>query len=244
MSERYLLVKHSEGWNVDRCCRWMDSNGKCFDWFYPLLGAEFPNPAGYTGVIVFGGAPSANDDDVHDWVRPELAFIEACLKEEVGFFGICLGAQMLARVLGSTISLHPEGLSEIGPSLVMPTEAGKHFLPEPMTVMQWHKEGFTLPAGAISLARSEVFENQAFQLSDRVFGVQFHPEVNPEALAIWQARNREKSPDHFNDEQRAAMMAKAELHDATVSAWLSGFLHSWCDASCRPLAESKHTSNG
>jgi len=65
MKERYLLVKHSEGWNVDRCCRWMEGNEKAFDWFYPLLGQPFPDPQNYTGVIVFGGAPSANDDDEH-----------------------------------------------------------------------------------------------------------------------------------------------------------------------------------
>jgi len=112
MTERFLLVKHSEGWNVDRCCRWMAAHNKNFDWFYPPLSDHFPDPQDYTGVIVFGGAPSANDDDEHPWVRPELEFIEQCLTLEVGFFGICLGAQMLARVLGAEVTRHPEGLTE------------------------------------------------------------------------------------------------------------------------------------
>lgn len=227
MSERYLLVKHSEGWNVDRCCQWMDSNDKAYDWFYPLMGNDFPDPRNYSGVIVFGGAPSANDDDEHAWVRPELDFIEVCLSHKVGFFGICLGAQMLARTLGSTITAHPDGLAEIGQCVIEPTAQGADFLPKAMTVMQWHREGFNLPPGAESLARSDAFENQAFRLNERVYGVQFHPEVNPEALAIWHERNRLKSPGQFNDEQRAAMMNTAVQHDGAVSSWLGGFLAQW-----------------
>lgn len=227
MSERYLLVKHSEGWNVDRCCEWMDKNNKAFDWFYPTNGEPFPDPGQYTGVIVFGGAPSANDDTEHPWVIPELDFIQQCLDLEVGFFGICLGAQMLARTLGATISAHPEGATEIGQCQIEPTEAGKTFLPEPMTVMQWHNEGFELPKGAVNLARSEVFEHQAFQINEQVYGVQFHPEVNPDSLAIWQERNREKSPDQFTDRERAAMMAETRANDETVTAWLDCFLSRW-----------------
>ena len=227
MTERYLLVKHSEGWNVDRCCQWMENNDKAYDWFYPIMGNDFPDPRNYQGVIVFGGAPSANDDDTHEWVRPELDFIEACLTHNVGFFGICLGAQMLARVLGSTISAHPDGLTEIGQCVIEPTAKSKGFLTKAMTVMQWHREGFDLPSGAINIARSDAFENQAFRLNERTFGVQFHPEVNPEALAIWHQRNRAKSPDQFNDDQRAAMMATAVKHHPAVSEWLGGFLTQW-----------------
>lgn len=227
MTERYLLVKHTEGWNVDRCCQWMDNNEKSFDWFYPFLGEAFPDPRNYKGVIIFGGAPSANDDKEHDWVRPELDFIESCLTHDVGFFGICLGAQMLARVLGSTISAHPDGLAEIGQCVVEPTAQGNQFMPQAMTVMQWHREGFDLPPGATNLVRSDVFENQAFELNRRVFGVQFHPEVNPAALAIWHERNKARSPEQFNDEQRAAMMNTAVHNDAAVTQWLGNFLTRW-----------------
>lgn len=227
MNEKYLLVKHSEGWNCDRVCRWMSTKQKDFEWFYPTLGDSFPDPKHYTGVIVFGGAPSANDDDAHPWVVPELAFIEHCLKAEVSFFGICLGAQMLARVLGSSIYAHKNGLTEIGLCRVEPTEAGLDFLPKPLTVMQWHKESYDLPVGSVNLARSDVFENQAFQYNNHTYGVQFHPEVNAECLAIWQARNKAKSPNQFTDAERAAMMADAHEHDANISAWLDGFLTGW-----------------
>jgi len=242
MSERYLLVKHSEGWNVDRCCRWMQSNNKAFDWFYPLDEEPFPQPSEYTGVIVFGGAPSANDE--HAWVRPELEFIEQCLAQSVGFFGICLGAQMLARVLGANVAAHPDGLTEIGQCDIEPTEQGRDFLPAPMTVMQWHREGFDLPSGAVSLARSELFEHQAFCLNERVYGVQYHPEVNPESLAIWHERNKTRPTGVLTDEQRTTMMHAAKRHDATVTAWLDGFLSTWCAVNLQPPNEAYRKRNG
>jgi len=238
MKERYLLVKHSEGWNVDRCCGWMDAQQKSYDWFYPTSGESFPDPKQYSGVVVFGGAPSANDDTDHPWIRDELRFIEDCLTSNTGFFGICLGAQMLARVLGSSIYPHPDGLTEIGQCVIEPTDAGRDFLIEPMTVMQWHRESYDLPTGAVNLARSEVFENQAYKVNERVYGVQFHPEVNPDALAIWHERNRSKNPDQFNDDQRSAMMATAKEHDASVSRWLGGFLSHWTDISSTPNGTS------
>ena len=227
MSERYLLIKHSEGWNVDRCCAWMDKNSKAYDWFYPIHGEPFPDPRNYYGVIVFGGAPSANDDTEHPWVISELTFIQQCLECRVGFFGICLGAQMLARALGATISTHPDGATEIGQCRIEPTEEGASFLTEPMTVMQWHREGFELPEGCVNLARSDLFEYQAFRVNELVYGVQFHPEVNPASLAVWQERNRQKSPDQFTDAERAATMAETTANDATVTAWLDRFLSQW-----------------
>lgn len=224
---RYLFVKHSEGWNVDRCTRWMELHGIAVDWCYPESGQPFPDPSLYRGVVIFGGANSANDCSMSDWVREELIFVERCLKADVRLFGICLGAQILARVLGATVQAHPSEEKEIGFSEVLPTTNGRDFLASPLTVMQWHSEGFELPPGAERIATGDLFENQAFRVSDRVVGVQFHPEVNPESLAIWHARYERKKPGALSDEGRRLMMLDAHRHDVAISRWLDGFLGSW-----------------
>jgi len=224
---RFLLIKHSEGWNVDRCCRWMQNTGQVFDWCYPASGQPFPDVERYAGVMVFGGAYSANDCAEHSWVANELKFIEQCMKYDKAFFGICLGAQMLARVLGATVYKHPDQLQEIGFYTVDPTPAGADFMPQPLTVMQWHSEGFDLPSGASLIASSGDFPNQAYQLSERVVGVQFHPEVNPDALRIWHQRNSERPSGQLTPEEREQQLADALRNDAAITRWLDGFLTGW-----------------
>lgn len=226
-SKRFLLVKHSQGWNVDRCSLWMEQSTFEYDWCYPVDGQKFPNASDYDGVIVFGGATSANDCDQHDWVRDELNFIEGCLKHDVPFFGICLGAQMMARVLGSKVCAHSEQLAEIGFHEVKPTVHGHDFLSQPLKFMQWHTEGFELPSGAVHLASSDAFANQAFSLGDHIVGVQFHPEVNLAALRIWHERNKERETGVLDDATRAAHIADAIACEQSISAWLDRFLTGW-----------------
>lgn len=224
---KFLLVKHSEGWNVDRCCRWMEKNGSGYDLCYPASGQAFPIAQQYKGIIVFGGASSANDCQEHAWVRDELKFIESCLKVGTPFFGICLGAQMLARVMGATVAKHPQEASEIGFCEVRPTNAGADFLSQPLKFMQWHREGFELPTGATHLAYSELFNNQAYSVDEHVVGVQFHPEVNLDVLRIWHERNKTRPTGVLDDTTRALHIKDALECENSITAWLDGFLTDW-----------------
>jgi len=230
---RYLFVKHSPNWNVDRCTRWMQTNKKIVDWCYPVDEDPFPDPSAYTGVIIFGGANSANDCSEHEWVRRELRFVEGCLEHNTGLFGICLGAQILARALGATVQPHDKELREVGFCRVDPVDTSNAFLTSPLTVMQWHSEGFDLPPGTQRIAKGDDFPNQAYQLNERVLGVQFHPEVNSDVLAIWHERNKTRENGVLNDEQRRVMMVDSHRHEDDISRWLDGFMHRWtgqCEA--------------
>ncbi len=224
---RYLFIKHSPNWNVDRCTRWMHAHGKTVDWCYPVDEDPFPDPDAYAGIVVFGGANSANDCGEHDWVRRELHFVEECLAKDTAFFGICLGAQIMARVLGASVSPHKQELKEIGFCKVDPVSDTEPFLSSPLTVMQWHSEGFELPAGTRRIATGDAFPNQGYMLNERVLGVQFHPEVNAEVLAIWHERNKTRSAGVLTDAERTAMMADAHQHEESISQWLDGFMNRW-----------------
>lgn len=205
----------------------MEKNGHQYDWCYPADGQSFPAVEPYDGVIIFGGAPSVNDVQTHCWVLDELAFIETCLKHDKSFFGICLGAQMLARVLGSTVSEHPDKLEEVGFCQVNPTAQGAGFLKQPLKFMQWHNEGFDLPQGAIHLAQSNLFANQAFAYGENVVGVQYHPEVNLDVLKIWHERNSKRSTGVLDDATKAVHVADAIENEQAITAWLDGFLSNW-----------------
>jgi len=211
----------------------MQANGKIVDWCYPVDEDPFPDPAAYAGVVVFGGANSANDCSEHEWVRRELSFVKQCLEKDTGFFGICLGAQILARALGADVRPHETEMREVGFCRVDPVEPANPFLSEPLMVMQWHSEGFDLPPGTQRIATGEHFPNQAYSLNDRVIGLQFHPEVNSDVLAIWHERNKTRSSGVLTEEERVTMMADAHRYEEDISRWLDGTLGRWtrlCEA--------------
>src|SRR3546814_13252144 len=94
---------------------------------------------------------------------------------------------MLARVLGGSVGEHPEGMVEIGYVEIEPTDAGRDYFDGPMMVYQWHREGFALPDSCTVLARSAVFQQQAFRFGPNAYGVQFHPEVTLHLKKRWTA---------------------------------------------------------
>jgi len=182
----------------------------------------------YDGAIVFGGPMSANDDTTLPFIRDELDWIPSVLEAKKPYLGVCLGAQLLARVLGGQVSLHPEGMKEIGYSRIQPVSEQAD-LSGLNHVYHWHQEGFEVPREAILLAEGQVFPNQAFRY-DNAYGIQFHPEITHSMIRRWVAA----APNYHI--QPGAPSIEAQLHQhlhhaATVEKWLRSFLVQWlCSA--------------
>lgn len=151
-------------------------------------GAELPAPGRLAGAVVMGGPMSANDDRRLPGIAAELLWIERLLAEGVPYLGVCLGSQLLARAAGAAV--RPGARPEIGFAPVRATPEGerdplvRHLAPEAV-VLHWHGEVFELPAGAVSLAASELTEHQAFRLGDRAWGLLFHAEADEQLVAQW-----------------------------------------------------------
>jgi GMP synthase (glutamine-hydrolysing) len=156
-------------------------------WVVPDGGS--PEPAGsYDAVMVFGGSQHPDEDARFAWLRHEEAFLQDVLAAEVPVFGVCLGAQMLARAAGASIG--PASRSEIGWYEIVLTEPGTAdpvlgALPPNPTVFQWHHYAFHLPPSGQALAESPVCL-QSFRLDGLpAWGIQFHAEVTGEMLSAW-----------------------------------------------------------
>ena len=137
-------------------------------------------------LIVMGGPMGVHDEDRYPWMPEEKAYIRKGIESGIKILGICLGAQLLAELLGAEVTKNP--YQEIGwfPVHLTP-EARAHPLfkgfPEEFQAFHWHGETFALPKGAIPLAYSEACQNQAFLYRDRLLGLQFHLEMTPEGAA-------------------------------------------------------------
>jgi GMP synthase (glutamine-hydrolysing) len=154
-----------------------------FAWDRPL-----PRPLDdYGAVIIFGGAMHADQDDRHPWLRDEHMFIQRLFDLGTPVLGVCLGAQLLAKAAHAPV--FPSPVPEIGwhdveldPAAADDPVLGG--LPARFEAFQWHFYTHGLPAGAEELGRSTVC-TQAFRLGERVWGVQFHPEVTFAQVEQW-----------------------------------------------------------
>jgi GMP synthase (glutamine-hydrolysing) len=134
---------------------------------------------GVGGLIVLGGPMGAYETDKHGFLAIETALIERMLTAGRPILGICLGAQLIAQVLGARV--YPGERREVGWAPVTLTDAARDdpllasIDPSP-TVFHMHGDTYELPPDAQNLARSPLYEQQAFRWSDLVYGFQFHLE--------------------------------------------------------------------
>jgi len=223
-----LIVLHQESSTPGRVGLMLTERGYALDIRRPPLGDMLPPTlAEHSGAVVFGGPMSANDNA--EWVAREIAWLEVPLKERAPFFGICLGAQMLARHLGADVATHPAGLVERGFYPLTPTKAGRELFDWPEQVHHFHQEGFDLPAGATLLATGETFTNQAFRYGDAAYGIQFHVELTLAMVHRWTTRGCDRLREPGGQGREAHFEGRA-LYDHATLRWLSDFLDHWLPA--------------
>jgi GMP synthase (glutamine-hydrolysing) len=142
----------------------------------------------YGAVVVLGGPMNIYEEQKYPFLASEKGFLDTCISKEIPVLGLCLGAQLLADVLGATVTRNE--IAEVGWMNVELTPEGEknalfEDVPSLFTVFQWHGDTFAIPEGAEWLAQSILCRNQAFSYKDRVFGLQFHIEVDDKTAKEW-----------------------------------------------------------
>ena len=133
-------------------------------------------------LIIMGGPMSVGDTDKFKWLTPEKKLIEKAIKANKKVLGICLGAQLIADVLGANV--YKNKYREIGWWNVDYKKDGQIDgldLPSSQRTFHWHGDTFDLPNRAKLIASSEACQNQGFVL-DNVMALQYHMEVTPAAV--------------------------------------------------------------
>jgi GMP synthase (glutamine-hydrolysing) len=151
-------------------------------------GDPLPDWREFDGMVVMGGPMGACDDADHPWLAAERSSIAAAVGAGRPFFGACLGSQLLAASLGARVYRGPT--PEVGVLDVELTDAGREDpvlgeLPASFPTLQWHSDSFELPPGAVRLAISPAYANQALRVGAKAYAVQFHIEVTSDMAAEW-----------------------------------------------------------
>lgn len=152
--------------------------------------AQFPLQAAERAdlLIVLGGPIGVYETEAYPFLVDEIECVRQRLASRRPMLGICLGAQLMAAAAGARVYPGTDG-AEIGWKPIACSGSGEApawiapILGLP--VFHWHGDTFDLPAGARSLARTDRYENQAFEMNGNALAVQFHPEVTVVGLERW-----------------------------------------------------------
>lgn len=139
-------------------------------------------------LVVLGGPIGVYETDSYPFLVTEIALIEQRLSRNLPVLGICLGAQLMAKALGSRVYAGP--VKEIGWGQVELTGEGAASCLSPLGeadafVLHWHGDTFDLPDGAQRLASNQHYQNQAFAHGRNALALQFHLEADPHGLEQW-----------------------------------------------------------
>lgn len=223
--QRYVLIEHNRTPGDDRAAQHLAARGAEIVWRRPFEGDDLPalDELRPDGVLIYGGGQGLDQIDRYPFLLKEVAYAGDCIREGVPLLGFCLGGQIIAHSLGASVGPTEPEVHEFGYYEIRPTQAGGDFLPEPLVVTQAHYHTFQIPEGAVRLASSEAYPNQAFRYGASTYALQFHPEITIPCFRRWQdadwaAYGKPGAQDRDQQDRLAA------LHDAKQDAWFRGFL--------------------
>jgi GMP synthase-like glutamine amidotransferase len=163
---------------------WASSRGHRLAGTRLHAGEPLPELSGLDWLVVMGGPMGANDEREHPWMRDEKALIEEAIAEGKPVVGVCLGAQLIASVLGAKVyrNAHKEiGWFPVRKAPGLPTSSAFAGAPAIFTPLHWHGDTFDLPTGSRRLASSEGCTNQAFEYRSAL-ALQFHIEASEDSV--------------------------------------------------------------
>lgn len=178
-------------------------------------------------VVVLGGPIGVYEEDEYPFLREEFAALRPRLEQKRPTLGICLGAQMIAKLLGARVG--PGPAKEIGWGSVSLSEAGRASVLAPLAdvpVLHWHGDNVDLPAGAVSLASTPSCPHQAFAVGDTILALQFHIEADPVRIEQWLVGHTVElgkagiDPRELRRQTREQGPATEQAGRAVLAAWL------------------------
>ncbi|BCG58810.1 type 1 glutamine amidotransferase [Paenibacillus sp. URB8-2] len=224
---RLHYLQHIELEHPGSILEWATANGHTVTHTKFFNGEPLPALENFDWLVIMGGPMNIYEEESYPWLAQEKDLIRGAIAEGKTVLGLCLGAQLIADVIGGKVTKN--GQPEIGWIPIWWSDKAQSdplfsFFPQNSVVFEWHYDTFSvLPPEAEVLAESEACSHQAFVYKQRVFGFQFHLENTPQLLQGYiEESGNEMIPAAYVQSPEEVLSHPEYL--AQNNAWMAEFL--------------------
>jgi len=206
--KKLLIIQHENDTPPGTTLEWARLRNIETTLWQPALQGKAPAVDAETGIVVCGGGMDTYEEDKYPWLKTEKNFLRERIQKKTKIFGLCLGSQLLAEVLGGKVFPHHGW--EVG---FLPVKDAQG---DSLLVFQFHHVTFDLPPTAERLFSGDYCLNQAFKVGEQIVATQFHPESTKEWIATC---SDEVQPHHQGNVQtKEQILASLPLQE-NLQAW-------------------------
>jgi GMP synthase (glutamine-hydrolysing) len=184
-------------------------------------------------LVVMGGPIGAYQADEYPFLHDEIRILKERIEADLPTFGVCLGAQLIARAAGSDVYPGEIGkergwgpLRLNGSAMNTPFE---HLGGQYTNMFHWHGDTFDLPENAALVASTDMYKNQIFTLGNNICGLQCHPEVTADSLREWMVMLVDEVAGSEAQVPLAKLRADTAEHATSLKTQTAKFLNAWMD---------------
>lgn len=208
-----IILQHAPTGPPGRLGEWAQTRGIPYEVRRSWEAPPELDPREYSFVASLGSVHSANDTEI-EWIATEIALLRRAVEADVPALGLCWGGQALSAALDGTVGAAPFPEKD----WIAVTSADSEIPGGPW--LHYHTEIFTIPRGAVELARSPAGP-AAFRLGPHL-GLQFHPEADAETADVWAAKDPDQTENSRGELAAAGARWEAPARDLAMSlfdAW-------------------------
>lgn len=214
-----LIIQHEDDVTPGTVLQWAQQKGLSTHVWHVAREPQPMDLKSFKALIICGGSMNTFEEAGNPWLIQEKKFIKDTIEMDKPVFGLCLGSQLIAEVMGGKV--YPLDKWEIG---FIPVAMKDEKVDYDLHVYHWHQCGFDLPPGAELIAENEFWKNQGFRIGSKIVATQFHPETT-------EAWVRECAED-IDPKLKGLVQNRAEMLDSLpllkpLQAWFFKTLDRW-----------------
>ncbi|CAF4847897.1 unnamed protein product [Rotaria sp. Silwood1] len=239
MSKKVLIIQHSLNVRPAYVTTFFTECNIPFE-ILPIFDSDIQsklpdnNTNDYSAIVSLGGPQGTYEDDIYPYLKWEKSFLAAQLTLNTPILGVCLGAHLLADVIGGCTHLGKYDY-EVGYVQYELTSEGKcdpilskvfeKQQNKPLFVMH-HRDSFDLPSNATILAYTTNNYIAAFRFGS-AYCVQFHPEASFTEFNEWIQQTRSDEPEIYGNINIDKILYQAQACEIQAEQSRQLFFDTW-----------------